>query len=141
MNPFKAAVHDGIQTYYGTAEDRIHCVSRFTRAECEAALQLPGLQKTVAAAVQRRLRHLDKVTTVLHFMDCGQDFLRWELDATGTVIGCEPFQASIWCGARVLHHQALQTGDIVHFVHKGDSASLTIRYLLERVEHKEGGTA
>lgn len=136
MNPFKAAVHNGTQTYYGTAEDRIHCASRFSRAECAAALQLPGLQKTVAAAVRRRLRHLDKVTAILHFTDHGQDFLRWELDARGVVIGCEPFQASVWVGNRVLQHQALRAGDIVHFVSKRDSASLNIRYPLERVENK-----
>ena len=137
MNPFKAAVYAGTQTYHTVAEDRMRVASRFTREECEAALQLPGLQKTVAEAVRRRVRHLDKVSTVLHFTDHGQDFLRWELDARGVVIGCEPFQASVWVGNRVLHHQALRAGDIVHFVSKGDSASRNIRYLLERVEHKE----
>lgn len=141
MSPFKAAVYSGIQTYHTVAEDRIRVVSSFTRAQCDAALQLPGLQKTVAAAVHRRLRHLDKVSTVLHFMDCGQDFLRWELDATGKVIGCEPCQASIWCGTRVLLHRGLQAGDLVHFVREGDSASRHIRYVLDRVEHKEGSAA
>ncbi|HRL98088.1 MAG TPA: hypothetical protein PLE22_01440 [Acidovorax sp.] len=50
-NPFKAALHAGVQTYYCTAEDRIRLVAWFDRAQCEAALKLPDLQKTVAAAV------------------------------------------------------------------------------------------
>lgn len=60
-NPFKAGFHAGVQTYYCTAEDRVRMVSGFDRAQCNDALQLPHLQKTVLSAVQRRLRHLDKI--------------------------------------------------------------------------------
>lgn len=136
-NPFKAALHAGVQTYYCTAEDRIRLVAWFDRAQCEAALKLPDLQKTVAAAVQCRLRHFDQVATVLHFTDHGQDFLRWELDAKGKVIGCEPFQGFIWKGKVVMFPERLRAGDVVYFVNKGESASRSIRYPLERVERKE----
>lgn len=132
-NPFKAAVHDGVQTYYGTADDRVRMVAMFDRAQCEAALQLPQLQKTVTTAVQQRLRYLDKVVAVLHFEDYGQDFLRWELDANGKVIGCAPFQASIWCGNHVFNPQALQAGDIVFFWSQGEPEVRSIRYLLKKV--------
>lgn len=141
-NPFKAGEPGGVQTYYGTADDRILAVGRFDRIQCEAALQLPDLQKTVAAAVQRRLRHLDKVATVLHFTDHGQDFLRWELDARGKVIGCKPFQARVWCGKHVMHHEQLWAGDLVRYRTMGESASAdNIRYPLERVERLKGGAA
>ena len=142
MNPFKAGVHSGVQTYHCVAEDRIRVAAWFNRAECEAALMLPGLQKTVAAAVQRRLRHFDKVATVLHFTDHGQDFLRWELDAEGKVIGCEPFQGFVWKGKYVLGHDRLRVGDAVHYRSKGESTSAShIRYPLERVERVKGGAA
>ena len=59
-NPFKAMVYDGVQMYHQSADDRVRAVASFGRAECDAALQLPSLQKTVATAVQRRLRFLSK---------------------------------------------------------------------------------
>lgn len=142
MNPFKASVHNGTQLYHLTAEDRVHAVAWFDRAQCEAALKLPGLQKSVEAAVQRRLRHFDKVATVLHFTDHGQDFLRWELDARGVVIGCEPFQGSHWKGKYVMGHDRLRAGDTVHYRSMGDSTSASnIRYPLERVERLKGSAA
>ena len=42
MNPFKASVHNGVQTYYGTVEDRLNAVTRFDQPQCDAALQVPG---------------------------------------------------------------------------------------------------
>lgn len=138
-NPFKAAIHAGFQTYYVTADDRINAITRFNRAQCEAALRMVDLQKMVANAVRRRLGHLDKVCTVIHFTDHGQDFLRWELDAKGKVIGCEPFQGTVWIGNRVLHHEKLRAGGTVHFVIKSDSSSHNIRYPIARVERVKGG--
>lgn len=142
MNPFKAAVHNGVQTYYGTADDRVRSIERFDRAQCEAALKLPGLQKTVEQAARRRLRYFDKVATVLHFEDHGQDFLRWELDAKGLVIGCEPFQGFVWKGKRVIGHEGLRPGDIVHYHSSGESTSGgCIRYPLQDVVRMKGGAA
>lgn len=142
MNPFKAGVHNGVQTYHCVAEDRIRVAAWFDRAQCDAALKLPGLQKTVAAVVQRRLRYFDKVATVLHFTDHGQDFLRWELDANGKVIGCEPFQGFVWKGKQVMFPDRLRAGDTVYYRSKGESTSAdSIRYPLERVERVKGGAA
>lgn len=138
-NPFKASVQGRMQTYYCTTDDRTRAVSWFDRAQCEAALKLPDLQKTVAAALQRRLRYFDRVATVLHFTDHGQDFLRWYLDAKGKVIGCEPFQGIVWKGNFVLGHDRLKVGDMVHYRSKGESTSAShIRYPLERVERTGG---
>ncbi|CAM3350632.1 hypothetical protein [Paracidovorax anthurii] len=133
-NPFKAGIHAGVQTYYGTVEDRVNAVARFDRSQCEAALQVPALQKTVAAAVQRRIRWLDKVVTRIHFEDCGQDFLHWELDSKGKVIGCEPFQASVWCGKEVVQPGRLAVGDLVHFYESQGKTFRHIRYRVAKVE-------
>lgn len=139
-NPFGAMVHEGQQLYHVSAEDRSRAASRFSRDQCNAALQLTGLQKTVIAAVQRRLRYLDKVVVRIHFEDHGQDFLRWEIDAKGTVIGCEPFQAAHWCGLEVRQPTQLRAGDFVHFF-DGDGQSRHIKYRLERVDHIKEGCA
>lgn len=61
INPFRAGVYNDVQMYHQTADDRVRAVASFDRAECEAALQLPNLQKTVVTAVQHRLRSLAKV--------------------------------------------------------------------------------
>lgn len=62
-NPFTATVYGSHQTYYMTADDRIAAVRRFDRAQCQAALALPGLQKTVARAVHTRLRQIEREAT------------------------------------------------------------------------------
>lgn len=139
-NPFGAMVHEGQQLYHVSAEDRSRAAGRFSRDECNAALLMSGLQKTVIAAVQRRLRYLDKVVVRIHFEDHGQDFLRWEIDAKGKVIGCEPFQASYWCGLEVWQPSLLRAGDLVHFLDR-DGQSRRIKYRLERADHIKKGCA
>lgn len=59
-NPFKSIVVDGRQTYHTVVEDRVRMVHSFTEAQCHAAFLVEGLQKTVAAAVERRLRQIHK---------------------------------------------------------------------------------
>lgn len=59
-NPFRSIVVDGKQLYTVAADDRVRMVITFTAEQCQAALQVDGLQKTVSAAVGRRLRQLDK---------------------------------------------------------------------------------
>jgi hypothetical protein len=63
QHPFLAATYEGEQFYDIVAEDRIRRVKHFDRAQCLAALALPDLQKTVARAVQRRLRLLERGQT------------------------------------------------------------------------------
>lgn len=50
----------GAVLIYQSVSDRLARVRTFDRAQCEAALALPELQKTVAAAVRRRLKFLAK---------------------------------------------------------------------------------
>lgn len=60
-NPFARGVTPrGEQLYTISAEDRIFAVRSFDAAQCNAALEVDGLQKTVLAAVQRRLRQIRK---------------------------------------------------------------------------------
>lgn len=40
--------------------DRLRMVAGFTAEQCAAALQVPGLQKTVRTAIERRQRKLAK---------------------------------------------------------------------------------
>lgn len=57
-NPFKGPCYEGRQLYHMTAEDRIRMVKDFNAEQCEAALSVPNLQKTVGRAIQVRLRKL-----------------------------------------------------------------------------------
>jgi uncharacterized Zn finger protein len=59
-NPFRYYQVEGRWYYQVSAEDRIRACASFTAAQCTCALELPGLQKTVAAALRRRLRQLQK---------------------------------------------------------------------------------
>lgn len=61
-NPFMTKNDRG--HVYGAvcAEDRISMVKHFTQVQCRAALHVAGLQKTVATAIHRRLRLLEKAS-------------------------------------------------------------------------------
>jgi hypothetical protein len=59
-NPFFAWEYHGQKFYTCDADDRIKAVRSFSRAQCEVALQLAGLQKTVEQAIQRRLRRIER---------------------------------------------------------------------------------
>lgn len=110
MNPFIAGVYDGKKTFHISAEDRVHAVHGFGRAECEAGLKVEGLQKGVVLALQRRLRKLANVATTIRFEDHGQDFLAWDLDANGKVIESRPCQGWVWCKRTVANHRSLRKG-------------------------------
>lgn len=67
----------------------------------------------------------------IHFEDQGQDFLEWDIDSAGVVVGCRPFQASVWEGSVV---RELEVGKqlTVFIPHVGETRQL--RYLVERIE-------
>ncbi|CAG9261946.1 conserved hypothetical protein [Burkholderia diffusa] len=58
MSPFLGPRYGDVQTEYCTADDRIRMVRDFDRVKCEAALEVPNLQKTVRRAVLARLKKL-----------------------------------------------------------------------------------
>lgn len=59
-HPFHAGYFNGHETMHLVVEDRLRCVRNFTVEQCEAALKLADLQKTVRRAIEVRLRKLKK---------------------------------------------------------------------------------
>jgi hypothetical protein len=57
-NPFKAGTFQGRQLYHTNGPDRVEQVRRFGLKECEAGLQIPGVQKTVEKALNSRIKKL-----------------------------------------------------------------------------------
>lgn len=43
------------------------------------------------------------------FEDMGQDFLEWDIDDKLVVVGCRPFQASVWVGTQLLELPKIRT--------------------------------
>lgn len=60
-NPFNTARNPITGQPMGatSVEERLNRVPRFTAQQCRDALALPGLQKTVADALRRRLTHIE----------------------------------------------------------------------------------
>jgi len=58
QNPFFAGVYWAGPTYHLDAVSRLERVRRFNAHQCQRALQVKGLQKTVRVAIERRLRKL-----------------------------------------------------------------------------------
>lgn len=58
--PFFTGFYGGHATYAPTVPDKVAKVKTFTLEQCQAALKLPHLQSTVVAAVQARIRKLQK---------------------------------------------------------------------------------
>lgn len=59
-NPFTASTFNGVTYYHVDAENRLRQLKSFNLAQCEAGLQAPGLQKTVANALHARIKKLKK---------------------------------------------------------------------------------
>lgn len=60
-NPFVGPRYGEQQTVVCAADDRIRMVKSFDRLQCEAALKLPDLQKTVRRALLIRVKKLRAV--------------------------------------------------------------------------------
>lgn len=60
-NPFITGRVPGVgDVQAADVESRLPLVAGFNAAKCHAALQVPGLQKTVRKAIERRLRQVEK---------------------------------------------------------------------------------
>lgn len=85
-----------------TALKREHGVSHVTAlnmAATEAGLE--DWPHVVNLNTEYRGSILATGSATVHFKDHGQDFLRWHIKAS-RIVGCEPFQASHWCGREVV---------------------------------------
>lgn len=99
-----------------------------------------ALFDAMAARLDARLSPLRPAPHTVHFEDHGQDFLEWDIDAHGVVIGCRPFQSGVWCGA-VLVSDA-QPGACLRYVSASDGAEHAIRYPVRKVVRRlRGGPA
>ncbi|WP_418648854.1 hypothetical protein ACNQFN_11340 [Thauera butanivorans] len=140
-DPFKTGCYGGIECFAVTANDRINRVKTFDRAQCQTALAMGDLQKSVERAVRIRLRQLDKqprqpapnpqdgMTVV--FEDHGQDFLKFDIKG-GRVIDARPFQSDMWSGAEVIN-ETIHRGDHIALRHEHSSGVRTIRYPIDAV--------
>ena len=59
-HPFYSGTYNGHDCYCMTVDDRINRVAAFDLPACRAALALPSLQRTVKAAIERRMRKLER---------------------------------------------------------------------------------
>lgn len=67
----------------------------------------------------------------VHFEDHFQDFLEWDIDANGVVVASRPFQASQWCGARLVSNP--EPGKTLRYVSPHDGKEYGIRYPVAKV--------
>lgn len=68
------------------------------------------------------------------FGDHGQDFLEWDLDDDGVVVGCRPFQGSIWGGRQVTNHRTLEVDSYLRLEFEGSLRFL--KYPLAEVRER-----
>ncbi|WP_336834387.1 hypothetical protein [Sphingobacterium siyangense] len=71
----------------------------------------------------------------IHFEDNGQDFLWWEIDPDGVVVGCGPFQHNVWVGSTVINHLRLRAGGPVYFI-SNQGKKLTLIHKILIVENQ-----
>ena len=57
-NPFRHRMWDGMEVETTSADDRVRKVKDFNLDQCNAALSVRGLQKSVERAVHARIRAL-----------------------------------------------------------------------------------
>ena len=50
-----------------------------------------------------------EVAYTIEFKDRGQDFTHWDIDKTGRVIACRPFQSWVWTNSRVVNRCLRET--------------------------------
>ena len=60
VNPFFSGTYNGHVCFTQDAAERVQKVREFTAQQCQAALELPGLQKSVTTAIHRRLARLER---------------------------------------------------------------------------------
>lgn len=65
------------------------------------------------------------------FVDEGQDFLEWDINSSGEVVACRPFQGWVWVGVKV-HNKDIKPGDLITYTSK-DGARHTLIHPVEKV--------
>lgn len=72
------------------------------------------------------------------FQDHGQDFLEWDIDTEKEqIVGCRPFQASIWCG-NTCKQKAFEVGGQVCYEARALDGQLRwVNYRIEAIKIHE----
>lgn len=92
-----------------------------------------ALFEAMTSKVDARLGNAAAEGYTIHFEDHGQDFLAWDVDATGKVVGCRPSQASVWCGLRVLERP--KAGALVTY-RRGDEPARSVHYTVAKITQR-----
>lgn len=77
--------------------------------------------------------HDETVARTIHFVDSGQDFLEWDLNADGRVVAVRPFQEWAYKGAKVYDPEKLAPGHGVRFTYSDREGSYVVKYPVEKV--------
>lgn len=86
-----------------------------------------------AELVRERLQQLcakENTAVTICFVDGGQDFFEWDLNAEGCVIDSRPFQVSHWGGSYVMNYDKLRVGGRV-IVFMNTAGKLTMNYKIK----------
>lgn len=70
---------------------------------------------------------------IIHFKDCGQDFLTQYIDKKGNVLDSKPLQKSIWAGKHTIPN-FVQVGDKLPIWLDGESY---VKYPIKKIEIME----
>lgn len=92
-----------------------------------------ALFDALTSKVDKRLGQTAGQGYTIHFEDHGQDFLEWDVDAAGLVVGCRPFQASVWCGLEVV--DAPEAGARV-ICRRGDQRTMEVLYPVAEITQR-----
>lgn len=92
-----------------------------------------ALFDAMTSKVDARLGNAAAAGYTIHFEDHGQDFLEWDVDATGAVVICRPAQGSVWCGLLVL--SVPHAGGLVTY-RRGDEAPRAVRYPVAKITQR-----
>ncbi|MFT4191665.1 MAG: hypothetical protein QM617_09115 [Comamonas sp.] len=84
-----------------------------------------------ALAMLQALAPRGKAVKTIHFQDHGQDFLEWDLDSVGHVVGCRPFQADVWMRHTVFNFADLAPGSYAEIT--VDGKQTPIKYPIVKV--------
>lgn len=86
----------------------------------------------VALVAGRTLASLQGRGLRVHFVDEGQDVLRWDVDAKGLIVDCGPYQQEVFIGGRVLRQPL--PGEQLTFSFPGSREHRTCAWRVESVE-------
>lgn len=104
-----------------------------TKEEVTLKIQakIADMKKQILAMTEREIK--EDTAYIIHFKDCGQDFLEWHINKEGYVLDSKPFQRSIWAGSFTIPETAKVGGKLAIWLN-GESY---VNYPITRIEKFE----